>query len=123
MHALRLKEIKAVPVKFLRARCGVRYWEDGTVNGEEDADGSRIPCREGTAADNDHLGADVTVTLPVAAQMRGRELSVVLIADSGGIGIVDGSGTEQISGQLTQEIDSQWGSVRVYSDGSAWRVF
>jgi hypothetical protein len=68
-------------------------------------------------------GADVTVTLPVAAQMRGRELSVVLIADSGGIGIVDGSGTEQISGQLTQEIDSQWGSVRVYSDGSAWRVF
>ena len=56
MHALRLKETRAVPVKFLRARCGVRYWEDGTVNGEEDADGSRIPCRAGTPADNDHLG-------------------------------------------------------------------
>ena len=43
-------------VKYLRARCGVRYWEDATVNGERDNDGSRIPCREGTAEDNDGLG-------------------------------------------------------------------
>lgn len=45
-----------VPVKYLRARCGVRYWEDAVVNGERDNDGSRIPCRKGTAADNDRLG-------------------------------------------------------------------
>lgn len=56
MHALRLKETKSVPVKYIRARCGVRYWEDARVNGEEDADGSRIPLREGTPADNDNLG-------------------------------------------------------------------
>lgn len=56
MHALRLKSVSSVPVAFLRARCGVRYWEDGEVNGEQDNDGSRIPCREGTAADNDSLG-------------------------------------------------------------------
>lgn len=31
MHALRLKETKSVPVKYIRARCGVRYWEDATV--------------------------------------------------------------------------------------------
>lgn len=54
--ALTLKTATKVPVAFLRARCGVRYWEDGTVNGVEDADGSRIPCRDGTAADNDRLG-------------------------------------------------------------------
>ena len=47
---------QAVDVKYLRVRCGVRYWEDAIVNGERDEDGSRIPCREGTAADNDHLG-------------------------------------------------------------------
>lgn len=35
------------PVTHLRADCGVRYWEDGTVDGVEDADGSRIPCRNG----------------------------------------------------------------------------
>lgn len=56
MHALRKRETKAVPVKYLRARCGVRYWEDGEVNGVQDEDGSRIPCREGTSADNDNLG-------------------------------------------------------------------
>lgn len=36
-----------VNARFLRARCGVRYWEDGTVNGVEDVDGSLSPCREG----------------------------------------------------------------------------
>lgn len=29
------------------ASAGVRYWEDATVNGIEDEDGSRIPCRLG----------------------------------------------------------------------------
>lgn len=43
-------------VKYLRARCGVRYWEDGIVDGVPDPDGSRIPCRKGTAEDNDDLG-------------------------------------------------------------------
>lgn len=47
---------RVVEVVYLRARCGVRYWEDATVNGERDSDGSRIRCRRGTAADNDRLG-------------------------------------------------------------------
>jgi hypothetical protein len=42
-----------VEVKYLRARCGVRYWEDATINGVRDEDGSRIPCRKGTAAGGD----------------------------------------------------------------------
>lgn len=36
-----------IAVKFLSAECGVRYWEDATVNGEEDANGELIPMREG----------------------------------------------------------------------------
>ncbi len=32
---------------ILKVEAGVRYWEDATVNGEEDTDGSRIPFREG----------------------------------------------------------------------------
>jgi hypothetical protein len=43
-------------VKYLRARCGVRYWKNAIVNDVCDVDGSRIPCRKGTAADNDKLG-------------------------------------------------------------------
>lgn len=32
---------------FIEAQAGVRYWEDATVNGVKDEDGSRIPCRSG----------------------------------------------------------------------------
>jgi len=38
-----------VAVKYLRAECGVRYWEDATVNGAEDEHGDLIPCRGGDA--------------------------------------------------------------------------
>jgi len=30
---------------FIEVEAGVRYWEDAIVNGVEDEDGSRIPCR------------------------------------------------------------------------------
>lgn len=42
-----IKVKKEFEVKYLKAKCGVRYWEDATVNGEEDKDGVLIPCREG----------------------------------------------------------------------------
>lgn len=32
-------------IKYLQAECGVRYWEDGEVNGFEDTDGELIPLR------------------------------------------------------------------------------
>lgn len=53
-HVLEVTNKKLVPVRYLQAECGVRYWEDGTVNGVEDTDGSRIPCRD--PKPNDHLG-------------------------------------------------------------------
>ena len=34
-------------VKYLLAEVGVRYWEDTTVNGKEDTQGTLIPCRDG----------------------------------------------------------------------------
>lgn len=47
------------PLRYLRARCGVRYWEDARVDGVKDMDGSRVPCREGTPADNTPLGGGI----------------------------------------------------------------
>lgn len=35
-------------VAVLIVEAGVRYWEDATVNGEEDSDGRLIPFREGS---------------------------------------------------------------------------
>lgn len=38
-------------IKVLFAEIGVRYWEDGTVNGVEDTEGNLIPCRNGDTWD------------------------------------------------------------------------
>ena len=38
---------KKFQVEYLQVAAGVRYWEDATVNGVEDKDGSLIPCRDG----------------------------------------------------------------------------
>lgn len=47
MTELTVDVITKVPVKYLKADCGVRYWEDATVDGVEDVNGDLIPCREG----------------------------------------------------------------------------
>lgn len=38
---------KEVEIKTLVVEAGVRYWEDGEVNGVEDTEGNLIPCRQG----------------------------------------------------------------------------
>lgn len=47
MHTVTIIEKKEVPVKYLRAQCGVRYWEDASVNDIDDEDGTLIPHRKG----------------------------------------------------------------------------
>lgn len=45
MAKITIKTATEHDAKYLRADCGVRYWEDATVNGVEDVDGELIPCR------------------------------------------------------------------------------
>lgn len=40
-----IKIEKEVEIKTLHVHAGVRYWEDATVNGIEDTEGDKIPCR------------------------------------------------------------------------------
>lgn len=42
---IELTQVVSKEVKYLQAECGVRYWEDGEVNGTEDTDGELIPLR------------------------------------------------------------------------------
>lgn len=42
-----IKVKKEVEITTLSVRAGARYWEDATVNGVEDTEGTLIPCREG----------------------------------------------------------------------------
>lgn len=45
-----ITETKPVEVKYLKATCGVRYWEDAEVNGkDEDDDAPTIPFKVGEA--------------------------------------------------------------------------
>ena len=34
-------------VAYLEVRAGVRYWEDGKINGVDDENGTLTPCRDG----------------------------------------------------------------------------
>lgn len=42
---VKIKKLVEVEIKTLHIRAGVRYWEDATVNGIEDEEGTLIPCR------------------------------------------------------------------------------
>ncbi len=44
---IEIKETKKYDVKLLVVDAGVRYWEDAIVNGIEDKEGLKIPCRNG----------------------------------------------------------------------------
>jgi len=46
MHHIEITETRRVEVTHLKAECGVRYWEDATVDGIEDTEGTLIPCRD-----------------------------------------------------------------------------
>lgn len=43
----KIKVEKEVNIAILKVLAEVRYWEDATVNGVEDEDGSLIPCKNG----------------------------------------------------------------------------
>lgn len=42
---IKLKIEKEIEVKYLKVSAGVRCWEDATINGVEDEDGTLIPFR------------------------------------------------------------------------------
>lgn len=42
---IELTQVVSKEIKYLQAECGVRYWEDGEVNGTEDTDGELMPLR------------------------------------------------------------------------------
>lgn len=45
MAKITIKTAAEYDAKYLRADCGVMYWEDARVDGVNDDDGKLIPCR------------------------------------------------------------------------------
>lgn len=46
MAEITLMRPVSIPVKYLLVEANVRYWEDATINGEEDSEGTLTPFRE-----------------------------------------------------------------------------
>lgn len=62
----------------------------------------------------------LTFTLPPAASVPGQEFSFVKTDSTANSMSI--ASTDQISGQASQDIDDQWGTLKVYSNGFSYRV-
>ena len=65
----------------------------------------------------------VTITLPTSVGNAGKTFSVKKIDASGNNVVLDGNGSQTIDGSTTKTISTQYGEVRVVSDGSNWFIF
>lgn len=63
------------------------------------------------------------VDLPPAVTCVAEEFIITKIDSSANTVSLLPNGGELISGQSSQVIDDQWGTLRVYSTGTSWRVF
>lgn len=78
--------------------------------------------------DDDIIEIDSAATgticlLPSAQEAANRDFKFVKTDSSVNEVAVSGNGGELISGNTSQEIVDQWGFVRCYSNGIAWRMF
>lgn len=93
---------------------------DGMLSFPPDANYT-VSRSEGIIAFNT-LTASRTVTLPSATTLRGKEF---IIKDASGAAathniVIDGAGSETIDGALTVSITSNYGRVKIKSNGSNW---
>jgi len=66
--------------------------------------------------------ADITITLPTAAGVEGREINITKIDSTSYNIIVDSTSSQLIIGSLTQTISNQWSNATFISAGSYWVV-
>lgn len=70
----------------------------------------------------DATGGPVTVALPAASSAANREITVKKIDASANAVTLDGDGAETIDGTATQPLATQWESLTVKSNGTAWLI-
>jgi hypothetical protein len=67
-------------------------------------------------------GGGITLTLPTAASMIRRILTIKKIDAGAGAVTIDAAGAETIDGALTRVLAAQYDFVEIYSDGATWWV-
>jgi len=63
-----------------------------------------------------------TITLPSAGSSTGRVLNIKRVDETTNVLTIDGSGTETIDQELTQELTSGLPNIKIVSDGIGWWV-
>ena len=80
-----------------------------------------------TAVINDYVlvsasSVDITITLPTAVGVTGKQINITKIDATSYDIIVDSTSSQLIIGQLTQLISKQWSNATFVSTGSYWVV-
>ena len=70
----------------------------------------------------DSTTGDITITLPLAANMEGKKLHFKRIDDSGNAITLDANGSETIDGETTQSLSVQYSGITMISNGSGWYI-
>ena len=66
--------------------------------------------------------ANITITLPAVASYVGRIYNIKKIDATGYTVIIDGNSSETIDGALTQTISTQYETITIQNNGSAWYI-
>lgn len=66
--------------------------------------------------------SDVTITLPTVADNTDRYIIIKKVDSGAGKVIVDGEGSEEIDGNTSFDLNSQYDFMEILSDGTAWNI-
>lgn len=69
--------------------------------------------------DDDTAGAAVTINLPAAADSAGNIHTIKKLGTTGSV-TIDANASETIDGATTKVLSTQYDSVEVYCNGTAW---
>jgi hypothetical protein len=72
-------------------------------------------------ANDDTAGGIITITLPAASTLDGRIYVIKKIGNTANV-VIDGNGAETIDGALTATLTTQWESITVQCNGTAWFI-
>lgn len=70
----------------------------------------------------DATSGDITITLPLAADVTGRAFTIKKVDSSANIVTVDANGAETIDGTTTFDLAFQYDYVKLLSDGTEWFI-
>ena len=105
----------------LRLASGLPAWNDATLATASKTSNYTITGSDVVIFANATSG-NVTVTLPTAASFGGYRFYVKRTDGSGNTCSIARSGSDTIDGQTSVSLDTQYTSLTIISDGSAWYI-